>query len=108
MKLLLDTHAFLWFAQGDPHLSSLARNIIGDPNNDPLVSPVSWWEIAIKVSIGKLTLAEPYGTYLKREILPFGKLDITLDHTTVVAALPFHHRDPFDRLLVAQATVEQI
>ena len=108
MKLLLDTHAFLWYVWGDAQMSKSAKALIDDPNNETLLSPASWWEIAIKVSIGKLTLAEPYGSFMQRETQRFSRLDITLDHLTIVASLLLHHRDPFDRLLVAQAMIEQI
>lgn len=110
MKLLLDTHAFLWLIQGDARLSKAAETAIQDPANEPHLSMVSLWEIAIKVSINKLNLAQPYSICMPRETLPFNILPITLEHTTVVATLPFqaNHNDPFDRLLIAQAMVEQI
>jgi PIN domain nuclease of toxin-antitoxin system len=110
MRLLLDTHAFLWFVLKDAKLSAAARALILDPNNEVLLSPASCWEIAIKVSIGKYTLPEPFGVFMPREISnnQFDLLEIEVAHTAVVAALPFHHRDPFDRLLVAQALAEKI
>lgn len=88
MKLLLDTHAFLWFIQGDARLSKAAQTAIQDPANEPHLSIVSLWEIAIKVSIKKLNLAQPYDVCMPRETLPFDILPITLEHTTVRQAAP--------------------
>lgn len=110
MRLLLDTHAFLWFILGEPQLSAKADALISDPNNDIHVSPASYWEIAIKISLGKYSLPEPYAVFMQREIAAndFRILHIEPKHTAIVSTMPFHHRDPFDRLIVAQATVEQI
>jgi PIN domain nuclease of toxin-antitoxin system len=108
MTLLLDTHAFLWFCQGDPGLSATAKTLIEDPTNRKLLSMASCWEIAIKAGLGKLKLGEPSGTYLPTALsrTGFELLPISLAHATSVESLPFHHRDPFDRLLIAQARVE--
>ena len=110
MRLLLDTHTFLWYALDDPSLSTVARSHIIDPANDVLVSPVSYWEIAIKLSVGKLALNKPYQQFMDDAIRGngFEVLAIHLSHAAVVAALPFHHRDPVDRLLVGQALAENI
>lgn len=110
MRLLLDTHAFLWFILDDPQLSNTADTLIADPNNEVEISPASYWEIAIKISLGKYSLPEPYETFIEREIAAndFRILHIEPKHTAVLTGLPFHHRDPFDRLLIAQATVEGI
>jgi PIN domain nuclease of toxin-antitoxin system len=110
MRLLLDTHAFLWFVLGDPRLVQTARDRIFDPAKVKLVSPASYWEIAIKISLGKYTLNEPYETFMQRGIFgnSFSILPVEPKHTAALTTLPFHHRDPFDRLLVAQALVEQI
>src|SRR5437868_10887579 len=110
MNLLLDTHTMLWFFWDDSLLSSSARSLIEDPANRKLVSIATCWEIAIKVSTGKLTLGEPSSTYLQREITRnlFELLPITLEHVTEVETLPYHHRDPFDRLLIAQAILEKV
>ncbi len=110
MKLLLDTHAFLWFVLNDPQLSAAARALIGDPANEVAVSPATLWEIAIKISIGKYRLNEPYQTFMEREIAANQMRLLTIEprHTAPLVTLPFHHRDPFDRLLVAQALVEQM
>jgi PIN domain nuclease of toxin-antitoxin system len=108
--LLLDTHAMLWFFWDDPHLSADAKSAIEDPNNRKLVSVASCWEVAIKVGLGKLDLGESSHTFLPREIAHnnFEVLNITLDHATAVEGLPMHHRDPFDRLLIAQSTIENL
>jgi len=110
MILLLDTHALLWFVWDDPQLSAVAKGLIEDPDNRKLVSIASCWEIAIKVSIGKLSLGEPSRTFLERELTNnnFELLPISLEHATAVETLPFHHRDPFDRLLIAQAILESV
>ena len=110
MRLLLDTHSLLWFALGDARLSPAALALINDGGNDKLVSPASYWEIAIKVSIGKLALNQSYEDFIDRGIRQngFDILPIDPRHTGRVAALPFHHKDPFDRLLIAQALTEGI
>lgn len=110
MKLLLDTHAFLWFITDDPQLSAVARGLIADPDNEILVSPASYWEIAIKVRIGKYTLSAPYETLIAQGIdgNGFKILPIEPRHTAILTTMPFHHRDPFDRLLVAQSEIEQV
>lgn len=105
MRLLLDTHALLWWLNDDAKLDNHARGLIGDSENDVLVSVVSLWEIAVKLRIGKLDadLEEILA------ILPaqgFDRLDISDAHLIALAALPLHHRDPFDHLLMAQAVVE--
>jgi PIN domain nuclease of toxin-antitoxin system len=107
---LLDTHAMLWFFWDDPQLSVNAKAAIEDATNRKLVSIASCWEVAIKVGLGKLDLGEPSRTFLPREIAfnNFELLPINLDHATAVEGLPMNHRDPFDRLLVAQATVENL
>ena len=110
MRLLLDTHTFLWFLLDDPQLSTTVRNLMIEPTNDIEVSPATYWEIAIKISIGKYELPEPYDIFIEREITTndFRILPIEPKHTAVLTTLPFHHRDPFDRLLIAQAMVEAI
>jgi PIN domain nuclease of toxin-antitoxin system len=108
MNLLLDTHALLWFLWDDPLLSVTAKASIANGANRKLVSLATCWEIAIKVSTKKLSLGEPAQSFLAREIAVnhFDLLAITLDHATGVEHLPFHHRDPFDRLLIAQTLQE--
>jgi PIN domain nuclease of toxin-antitoxin system len=110
VNLLLDSHTFLWFVDADARLSSAAQNLRVDASNRKFVSIASCWEITIKVSLGKLTLGEPATTFLPRELAAnhFELLAIDLRHATFVETLPRHHRDPFDRLLIAQALVESI
>ena len=107
-SLLLDTHTMLWFFWDDPKLSAGAKALIEDANNRKLVSIASCWEIAIKVGLGKLDLGEPSSSFLAREIARnnFELLPIDIAHVTTVEKLAYHHRDPFDRILVAQALVE--
>lgn len=109
MRLLLDTHALLWFYLDDPHLSLAAKTEILDPGNDKLVSPAAYWELAIKVSVGKYVLSESIEDFLQHAILDNGFVILPIEppHVARVAALPFHHRDPFDRLMIAQALVER-
>ena len=108
MKLLLDTHTFLWFLDGSPQLSPPARSLVEDGTNEVYLSSGSLWEMAIKVSLGKLTPAQPFETPIPAQLAlnSIQVLAISVAHTAQVAALPFHHRDPFDRLLIAQALVE--
>ena len=110
MRVLLDTHAFIWFVLDDPQLSPLAKATIEDPANDVLVSPASFWEIAIKVSQKKLDLFAPYDDFMHRGIVDnnFEILAIEPRHCDRLTTLPFHHKDPFDRMLVAQSLVEGI
>ena len=110
MKFLLDTHTFLWSVLNQPELSSIAHDLIIDPNHDILLSPATYWEIAIKISIGKYQLPGPYEAWMNQQLLTntFGILPITIAHTAIIINLPFHHKDPFDRLLIAQAIVENI
>ena len=110
MRLLLDTHAFLWFILNDVKLSSAARGLISDPGNAVAVSPASYWELAIKVSLGKYQLGAPFQPFMEQQIAVnrFDVLHILVSHVAVLTTLPLHHRDPFDRLLVAQAMAEQI
>jgi PIN domain nuclease of toxin-antitoxin system len=107
---LLDTHTLLWFALNDPQLSDTAMKLVMDPANEKLVSPASYWEIAIKISIGKYTLSKPFDVFMQEAIDKngFGYLHIEPKHTAPLTTLPFHHRDPFDRLLIVQAMVEEI
>ena len=106
MNLLLDTHVFLWAIDNPSKLSDKARSAIVDGHNLVFVSAVTAWEISIKKSIGKLDL--PKESYLEELIAHrFIPLDITTEHTLAVEYLPHHHRDPFDRLLVAQAQIER-
>ena len=109
MKILLDTHTLYWFIEGDAQLSTLARTTVSDPANEVLISPASYWEIAIKVSLGKWRLNRPYEDFLDIGLKQYGFLVLPIlpAHTARLIGLLFHHKDPFDRLLVAQALVEQ-
>src|SRR5260221_9290622 len=108
MNLLLDTHTWLWFHLGDPQLSQTATNHILDPGNTKSISPASFWEISIKISLGKYVLNVPYAQFMHDSIVGHGfqVLDITPQHTELITTLPFpviagaQHRDPFDRLLI--------
>jgi len=110
VRLLLDTHAFLWFIEGSPNLSDTTRNLIEDQGNQRLLSIASLWEMAIKVSIGKLELKMTLTELVKREV--YGNalelLEIQPGHLDELAKLPFHHKDPFDRLILAQSLAESI
>ena len=110
MRLLLDTHAFLWFIMGSANLSANARRLIENPAHERLLSVVSLWEIAIKTSLGKLTLSAPFDKLIPAQLKLNGidVLNIEVDHLSTLTSLPFHHRDPFDRLLGAQALVEEL
>lgn len=110
MKLLLDTHALLWFLDDAPQLSRTAKARIEDAAICKLVSIATCWEIAIKVGQKKLDLGEPAAEFLPREIATnhFELLGIELSHATFVESLPLHHKDPFDRLLVAQAILNKL
>ena len=108
MRQLLDTHTFLWFVMGNPKISLELRSQI--ENNENFLSIVNVWEIAIKYGIGKLNLGLPFNDFIDQHIVPNGiqLLNIQLEHLGIFVALPLHHRDPFDRLLIAQAIAEDI
>jgi len=110
VRLLLDTHAFLWWVAASGGLSRKAKSAIGGARNDCFVSVASGWEIAIKVSLGKLRIDGALERFLPEQLAAngFRALAIDLKHAARVATLPFHHRDPFDRLLVAQALEEDL
>jgi PIN domain nuclease of toxin-antitoxin system len=104
MNILLDTHILIWWFEGSPALSKRASSIIGSPNNVILISAILGWELAIKVKVGKFhtpSLVHDLAGIVRRE--GFAELPITLDHAVRAGLLPMHHKDPFDRLLVAQA-----
>ena len=106
MRLLLDTHIFLWWLADDPALSAKAREVIGNGNNMIYISAASVWEISVKKSLGKLEAPENIETIVEQE--RFQKLPITLGHGEAAGQLPAHHRDPFDRILIAQARCEDL
>ena len=110
MKILLDTCAFLWLVTDDPKLSGLAKDIFLDSNNELFLSAVTGFEITVKYSLGKLHLTEPPKEFISNRIKAnaLTELPITINHTLALQDLPWHHKDPFDRLLVAQAMVAQI
>lgn len=110
MKLLLDTHAMYWYIEGSPDLSATARALIQDASNNILISPASFWEMAIKISLGKWQLNQPYDAFIEIGLSQYGfqVLPILPAHTAALIGLAFHHRDPFDRLLAAQALFENI
>lgn len=106
MNLLLDSHIFVWWCAGDRKLSRAVEDAIAAPVNTVHVSLATAWELAIKESLGQLRLPEPFEAMLERA--GFILLPIRLDHVRAVMRLPFHHRDPFDRMLVAQAQHESL
>ncbi len=110
MKLLLDTHAFLWWIGNDARLSGPAREAIADPGNEVSFSVASAWELAIKTGLGRFEPDEALGPFLEEQIQrnAFRLLPVKLEHAVSVSSLPAHHRDPFDRLLVAQAAIESL
>jgi PIN domain nuclease of toxin-antitoxin system len=110
MSYLLDTHAFLWFINDDPALSATAKALIEDPENTIYLSVASIWEMAIKISLGKLDIPSPFTDFIDDQLREntIALLDIKTTHAGVVATLPFHHRDPFDRLIIAQSKSENI
>lgn len=108
MKLLLDTHTFIWYADGNPNLSPAAGSLLIDPANDLFLSIASAWEIAIKVGLKKLSLSQPFLPFISDAIQSYGivLLPITLEDCEEYRQLPFpnpNHRDPFDRMIIAQA-----
>ena len=109
MNILLDTHALIWFLEGHLSLSISARAAIENTNNKKFVSIATFWELAIKSSMGKLDIQLSFSDLYKLvwqnnfEILP-----IDFDHTLIISTLHFHHKDPFDRILIAQAMVEKM
>jgi PIN domain nuclease of toxin-antitoxin system len=110
VKLLLDTCTFLWMMAEDERLGSTARRNIVDPANDLILSAASSWEISIKFALGRLRLPQPPEAYVpsRMERSGISGLSIEHDHVLATAGLPAHHRDPFDRLLVAQCQIEGI
>ena len=110
MRLLLDTHTLLWWLTENPYLQDSARKLIANKNNDILVSAASAWEIATKVRLGKLSiaidLARDFTAYLERE--RFDSLAVTAEHGIRAGLLPGPHKDPFDRMLIAQALAENL
>ena len=110
MRLLLDTHVFLWWVEDAPELSRKARAAIASADNQCFLSLASSWEMAIKLSLGKLRLPDAIERFIPQQLAEhgFSQLQIDFRHVARVASLAFHHRDPFDRLLVAQAMEEKL
>lgn len=110
MNYLLDTHTFLWFITADPALSATAQAIIETADHDLFLSVASLWEMAIKISLGKLEVAEPFTEFMQAQMHEnhIQVYPIQLAHLGPVTTLPFHHRDPFDRLLIAQSLTDHL
>lgn len=110
MNILLDTHAFLWWIADDQRLSQAARDAIANPDSEVLVSAASAWEIAIKAGIGRIALSESASRFVPKHLERNGfvSLPIQLEHALAVEELPRYHKDPFDRLLVAQSQAERL
>ncbi len=110
MKYLLDTHAFLWFVSDDGELSSKARAIIKNSKNEVFFSAVSAWELSIKIKLGRLTIEEELEPFIIKQLSEnnFSTLSITLFHSIYTSKLPGIHKDPFDRMLIAQSIIENM
>lgn len=110
MRFLLDTHVWLWTLLSPQRISTDTRDFLADPCNDLLLSAASSWEIAIKYRLGKLPLPEPPARFIPPRLVRDGvePLSVQHHHAQAVAELPEHHKDPFDRLLVAQARIERL
>jgi PIN domain nuclease of toxin-antitoxin system len=110
VRLLLDTHTFIWFIEGNPELSGLAKKLIEDPENDRLLSIASLWEIAIKTSLGRLNLNASIQQLVDNHVYgnAIALLPITSSCLDCLTNLAFYHKDPFDRLIIAQAMVEKL
>jgi len=108
VKVLLDTHALIWFQAGDRRLSKAARRAIEADDAELLISAATVWEMAIKASLHRLKLSDPVDSYIAEKVgQGYRMLAVSWTHAATVEALPWHHRDPFDRLLVAQALTER-
>jgi PIN domain nuclease of toxin-antitoxin system len=110
MRILLDTHAFLWWIADDQRLSQRSIDLISDGNNELLFSAASGWEIAIKAGLGRLDVPDPLDRFVSEQLFRnhIGVLPVQLSHALHVQTLPQLHRDPFDRILIAQAQVESL
>lgn len=110
MRLLLDTHTLLWLVAGEPQLSTTATHLLVNPANELLLSAATYWEIAIKVSLGKYRLSDPLADFINEAVRLYGLtiMPTTPQHAEAIVSLPHHHKDPFDRLLIAQAKVEDV
>ncbi len=110
MRVWIDTHIFIWYLQNSEKLPSSIAILINDSRNNVLLSIASVWEMAVKQSTGKLNIGVPYANFIEEQmrINNIELLPIMLEHLETVTTLPFHHRDPFDRLLISQAIIEDI
>jgi PIN domain nuclease of toxin-antitoxin system len=110
VRLLLDTHTLLWSADEPATLSPAALAAVQDPANERLLSAATIWELAIKAGLGKITLSLPYRQWMEKALsdLKLSILPVTVEYAERQSTLPPHHKDPFDRLLIAQALVEGI
>ncbi len=110
MRFILDTHAFVWFISGDTRLNDSARALILDTANERLLSIASLWEMAIKASLGRLKLTLPFPELIERQVRgnAMELLPVLPPHLHELTRLPFHHKDPFDRLIIAQALAEGV
>lgn len=110
MNYLLDTHTFLWFINSDEALSERSKSLIEDAEHTLYLSVASLWEMAIKVSLGKLEVGSPFIEFMTTQLSEnnITLLEIKAEHTGLVSTLPFHHRDPFDRMIIAQSLTENM
>ena len=109
MRILLDTHTLIWHAAQSSELGETARRIIASPDNEIVVSVASFWEMAIKAGLGKLKVDRPLSDYhLAYKRMNATILPVLMEHSLAVEKLPLHHRDPFDRLLIAQGITEEL
>ncbi len=110
MRLLLDTHALIWMVSLDDKLSEKAKTLILDTDNELFLSVASIWEISIKASLGKLILQQPIEQIINQQVQINGVQLISIEaaHALAVSTLPWHHRDPFDRLIIAQSQLENL
>jgi PIN domain nuclease of toxin-antitoxin system len=110
MKVLLDAHAFLWYFAADPRLSTTAAATMADLRNELHISIATLWEIGIKSSMGKLSLPAPFATLIPQQLklASIRVMEIRVEHIGVLCALPFHHKDPFDRMVAAQCQTENL
>lgn len=109
MRILLDTHTLIWFLSDSPDLSPSAKSMIESSENEVVVSVASLWEMSIKSSLGKLHLHRPFEEFIQLYAsTPIQTLPITIPHLLTLQQLPFHHRDPFDRILISQSIAENL
>lgn len=110
MKVLLDTHALLWYYQDSPELSDKVKELVADESSDVAISVASFWEIGVKLSVRKLELGEPFEDFADTVVYAhkFKVLGIELPHIAHISRLPMHHRDPFDRMIIAQSFCEEM